>query len=501
MEPAARRRPVRRLQHHRRQRPVHVQYSAAGRVLRHDRRCSGGARATADSGSTGAGPNAASEDRRHHRGRGTGLRGRRLRLSAGASTAVIGDRVWSDANGDGVQDAGEVGIGGVTVQLKQGATRPCDHGHRCRRQLPVHQRGPGPLRRASVTPPLGYTRRAIRMRLVRVRAATTPTRTWRSGGSRVGRIRLRLQCSNANGSIGDTIYRSDTNARHRRRHRLTFTPQAPTTARHPRRRAGGQHRPPTPDRLYHFTGLPAGIYHVVVTDVNVAWTGLQAAVAGRVGHHHVPACTMVTDQDFGYAPLSTTGSGTIGDTVYFDSDGSGSQAASGEPGIPGVTVEALERCAAPRCWRPRSTDANGNYSFTGLAAGSYRVRVATSTRDQGSVLYGLTPTQTESGPFAITCLGQHLHDRQQTPTSATRRPPAAPARSAARSGTTRSTRNGTLRNRRAGAPGRDGRAVAGRERQRHDRAGHRQPGAHHADQRERRLPVPRLPAGQLHRAR
>lgn len=34
-----------------------------------------------------------------------------------AGTAVIGDRVWSDADGDGVQDPGEVGIGGVTLNL------------------------------------------------------------------------------------------------------------------------------------------------------------------------------------------------------------------------------------------------------------------------------------------------------------------------------------------------------------------------------------------------
>ncbi len=32
-------------------------------------------------------------------------------------TGVIGDRVWSDANGDGVQDPGEVGIGNVTLSL------------------------------------------------------------------------------------------------------------------------------------------------------------------------------------------------------------------------------------------------------------------------------------------------------------------------------------------------------------------------------------------------
>ena len=32
-------------------------------------------------------------------------------------TAIIGDRVWSDADGDGVQDAGESGLGGITLRL------------------------------------------------------------------------------------------------------------------------------------------------------------------------------------------------------------------------------------------------------------------------------------------------------------------------------------------------------------------------------------------------
>ena len=30
------------------------------------------------------------------------------------ATGAIGDRIWNDADGDGVQDAGEAGIGGVT---------------------------------------------------------------------------------------------------------------------------------------------------------------------------------------------------------------------------------------------------------------------------------------------------------------------------------------------------------------------------------------------------
>ncbi len=34
----------------------------------------------------------------------------------------MGDYVWQDTNGNGVQDAGEPGVNGVAVTLKQGAT-------------------------------------------------------------------------------------------------------------------------------------------------------------------------------------------------------------------------------------------------------------------------------------------------------------------------------------------------------------------------------------------
>ena len=36
-------------------------------------------------------------------------------------TGSVGDRVWLDANGNGVQDAGETGLNGVTVQLLDGS--------------------------------------------------------------------------------------------------------------------------------------------------------------------------------------------------------------------------------------------------------------------------------------------------------------------------------------------------------------------------------------------
>ncbi|MCI5150158.1 MAG: hypothetical protein D3916_12340, partial [Candidatus Electrothrix sp. MAN1_4] len=41
-----------------------------------------------------------------------------MRFDFGTSPGTIGDRVWLDENSDGVQDAGEVGISGITVLLK-----------------------------------------------------------------------------------------------------------------------------------------------------------------------------------------------------------------------------------------------------------------------------------------------------------------------------------------------------------------------------------------------
>ena len=38
-------------------------------------------------------------------------------VTGNTGTGAIGDRVWIDADGDGMQDPGEVGLGSVTVNL------------------------------------------------------------------------------------------------------------------------------------------------------------------------------------------------------------------------------------------------------------------------------------------------------------------------------------------------------------------------------------------------
>ena len=70
------------------------------------------------------------------------------------ATGAIGDRVWVDTDGNGVQDAGEPGIGGVTVEIRLRewhwpARHRCNrsewqyrhghHNHRAGRQLHLHK--------------------------------------------------------------------------------------------------------------------------------------------------------------------------------------------------------------------------------------------------------------------------------------------------------------------------------------------------------------------------
>lgn len=81
--------------------------------------------------------------------------------------------------------------------------------------------------------------------------------------------------------------------------------------------------------------------------------------------------------DYDEAVLSTTevlATGSIGDTVWLDSDGDGIED-PGETGIAGVTV-TLD---GPGGSKSAVTDSNGKYLFVGLVAGTYTVAVVTST--------------------------------------------------------------------------------------------------------------------------
>ncbi len=191
-------------------------------------------------------------------------------VSGNTNTGAIGDRVWIDADGDGIQDSGEPGLGGVSVQLWYDA--------------------------------------------------------------------------NADGVI-DTQYGS------------TATTDA----------AGN----------YYFDGLPAGIYEVRVTAGTTGYnqTGdpddtLDAKTTAPIV---LAPGDVYVNADFGYQP--TGAAGTIGDTLWVDSD-RGTDVDAGEPRLPGVTVALIKDLDGDGTWDANEpiiatdiTDESGVYSFSGLPIG------------------------------------------------------------------------------------------------------------------------------------
>ncbi len=122
---------------------------------------------------------------------------------------------------------------------------------------------------------------------------------------------------------------------------------------------------------YLFDGLADGRYRVTV---DTADADMPADAFGHIWLPSTPVSYGVTlsggnaflDADFGFAPPSA-----VGDTIFWDANRNGTQD-DGEDGIAGVTV-ALYTNGVPVA--SIVTDANGNYLFSGLMPGAYTVLV------------------------------------------------------------------------------------------------------------------------------
>lgn len=144
---------------------------------------------------------------------------------------------------------------------------------------------------------------------------------------------------------------------------------------------------------YLFSGLAAGSYTVTVGTPGgyVATTSNAGGDANLDSNGSPASVTLATDAsadrtiDFGF----TKGTGQIGDRVWNDANGNGIQD-GGEAGIAGVTVTLGGAASAST-----TTDASGNYLFSGLLAGSYTVTVTTPAG-------GYLPTTAVVGPDRTT---------------------------------------------------------------------------------------------------
>ncbi|MEM9291362.1 MAG: SdrD B-like domain-containing protein [Acidobacteriota bacterium] len=130
------------------------------------------------------------------------------------------------------------------------------------------------------------------------------------------------------------------------------------------------------DGSYLFEGLLAGSYRVDVDDSTVP-AGLALTTNNDPLDVTIAAGDAFLDADFGYI-----GTASIGDRVWNDDNGDGVQDA-GETGIDGLTVTLLDAGGSPVA--VTTTGPDGFYSFNNLAGGDYTVTVDASPLAAGTV--------------------------------------------------------------------------------------------------------------------
>ncbi|HSN76964.1 MAG TPA: SdrD B-like domain-containing protein [Anaerolineae bacterium] len=332
------------------------------------------------------------------------------------STASIGDRIWLDEDGDGVQDAGEAGIANVTVQLYAAdgttllATTTTDSN--------------GNYIFAGLTPddyvvkvdttsmPAGLAANptydedgVVTAHETEVTLASGETYTTADFGYNwVPATHSDNPPAGATGAIGDRVW-IDANGdgvQDPGEPGLGGVPVAifydpdgdgiydtPYTGAIDQNGATGTGTTTTePDGSYVFDNLPPGAYVIVVNGgsdpAGYTQTGDPDGTLDNQTTQPVILAPgdVYVNADFGYEPAASS---TIGDLIYLDLDGDGTHDA-GEPGIAGVTVALLDE--NDNVIATTTTDAAGNYSFPGLPAGDYTVWV----NDTANVLGQLDQT-------------------------------------------------------------------------------------------------------------
>jgi large repetitive protein len=283
------------------------------------------------------------------------------------TNASIGDRVWNDADGDGVQDAGEPGVGGVTLTLRRGTTVVATTTTNAAGAYLFPGLPAGDYTVTATDLPTGFT-------------ATTPNPVVVTGLV-AGELRdtADVGIRQTNASIGDRVY-VDADADGVQDAGETGLAGVTVTL------SGGPTSRPAQvtdaSGLYSFTGLAAGTYTVTIT-VPSGYTATVPATGS--GTFTVTPGQARTDADFGVQQTD----GSIGDLVFNDVDGSGTFT----PGDLPLDNRVVTLTRGGTQVAQTTTNASGAYLFSGLAAGDYVVTVTTPN--------GFTPTGPATSPAAV----------------------------------------------------------------------------------------------------
>ncbi len=160
---------------------------------------------------------------------------------------------------------------------------------------------------------------------------------------------------------------------------------------------------------FQFSGVPAGVnYSWRITDENhVLGDAYGTTLPAVVGSYQMVG-NLSSDLDFSSAPnFGYNVARAIGDTVFVDNGSGGGTASDGiqngaETGIPNVVVQLYVDLNADNALTVADgapvatliTDANGRYLFSGLAAGTYFVSIASGQTALAG--YALTTTDDEA---------------------------------------------------------------------------------------------------------
>ena len=122
---------------------------------------------------------------------------------------------------------------------------------------------------------------------------------------------------------------------------------------------------------YQFVGLAPGAYRVVIVDPDKGDLAGLLPTQAYTGRGATQASVTISDASVQGVDFGMVAPATIGDRVWDDKNANGSD--EGEPGIGGATVILTDANGAEVS--RTTTDANGNYRFTGLIPGTYTVTI------------------------------------------------------------------------------------------------------------------------------
>jgi protocatechuate 3,4-dioxygenase beta subunit len=292
--------------------------------------------------------------------------------------ASIGDQVWNDLNGNGIQDVGELGIQNVTVQLLGsdgttvlGTTTTDASG---KYSFPNLLSG---TYYVQFTAPSGFiftTQNA---------AGSTVANDSNASASTGKTVAITLAAGQTDNTIdaglyqpaqlsgytyndlnGNGTYESGTDAL------LTGVTIFLDTNNNGVYDTGEPTTTSNASGFYQFTDLPGGTYHVIeVNPAGYISTGDKDGASN--GLDRIDVTLAPGDNNTGNNFLDWKPA-TIGDFVWADLNGNGIQDA-GEPGIQNVTVQLIGSDGMT-VLGTTTTNASGKYSFTNLKAGTYYVQ-------------------------------------------------------------------------------------------------------------------------------